>query len=129
MRYARLAALAIVALGILASPFAAGAQKPGKIPRVGNLGPRSRSDAAPFVDACLQGMRELGWVDGKNIAIEYRFADGRLDRLPDLAAELVRLKVDLILAGSTAPAVAAKNATTTIPIVMATSADPVELGL
>jgi putative ABC transport system substrate-binding protein len=118
----------LVAAAVLAAPLAAEAQV-GKVPRVGFLGPRSRSDGAPFLDAFLQGLRELGWAEGHNIAIEYRFAEGRLDRLPGLAAELVRLKVDVILATSTPPAVAAKNATTTIPIVMATSADPVELGL
>jgi putative tryptophan/tyrosine transport system substrate-binding protein len=116
-------------VSVLGVPLAGGAQQPGKVPRVGFLGPRSRSDGAPFVDAFLQGLRELGWMEGQNIAIEYRFAEGRLDRLPDLAAELVRLKVDVILAASTPPAVAARNATRTIPIIMATSADPVELGL
>jgi ABC-type uncharacterized transport system substrate-binding protein len=122
-------AVALLSLALLAAPLGGDAQEPGKLPRVGFLGPRSHSDGAPFRDAFLQGLRELGWVDGKNIAIEYRFAEGRLDRLPDLAAELVRLEVDVILATSTPPAVAAKNATRTIPIVMATSADPVELGL
>ena len=116
-------------LGLLAAPLAAEAQQLAKVPQVGFLGPRSRADGAPFVDALLHGLGELGWTDGKNIAIVYRFAEGRLDRLPALAAELVRLQVDLILAASTPPAVAAKNATSTIPIVMATSADPVELGL
>jgi len=91
-------------IGLLAAPIAGDAQEAGKIPRVGFLGPRTRADARPFSDAFLRGLRDLGWVDGKNIAIEYRFAEGRLDRLPDLAAELVRLKVDLILAGSTPPA-------------------------
>jgi putative ABC transport system substrate-binding protein len=116
-------------VSVLGVPLAGEAQQPGKVPRVGFLGPRSRSDGAPFLDAFLQGLQELGWMEGQNIAIEYRFADGRLDRLPDLATELVRLKVDVILAASTPPAVAAKNATSTIPIIMATSADPVELGL
>ncbi len=82
-----------------------------------------------MVDAFLQGLRDLGWVEGKTIVIEYRWAEGRPDRLPDLAAELVRLKVDVILAGSHAVAVAAKNATATSPIVMATGADPVRFGL
>ena len=117
------------AVGVLGVPLAGKAQPLGKVPRIGFLGPRSRSDGAPFLDAFKQGLRELGWTEGQNIAIEYRFADGRLDRLPSLAVELVRLKVDVILAASTPPAVAAKNATRTIPIVMATSADPVELGL
>jgi putative tryptophan/tyrosine transport system substrate-binding protein len=116
-------------VSVLGVPLAGEAQQPGKVPRVGFLGPRSRSDGTPYLDAFLQGLRELGWVEGQNIAIEYRFAEGRLDRLAALAAELVRLKVDVILAASTPPAVAAKSATSTIPIVMATSADPVELGL
>ena len=116
-------------VGLLGVPLAGEAQQPGKVPRIGLLAPRNRSDGAPFIDAFLQGLRELGWIEGQNIAIEYRFADGRFDRLANLAAELVRLKVDVILAASTPPAVAAKSATKTIPIVMATSADPVELGL
>jgi putative ABC transport system substrate-binding protein len=116
-------------VALLAAPLVAEAQEPGKIPRIGLLGPRSSSDGAPFFDAFRQGLRELGWVEGRNITLEYRFAEGRLDRLPDLAADLVRLKVDLILAASTPPALAAKSATRTIPIVMATSADPVGLGL
>ena len=121
--------LGALSAGLLAAPRVVEAQTAGKVPQVGLLAPRSRSDAAPFVDAFLQGLRELGWVQGKNIGIEYRFAQGRLDRLPALAAELVHLKVDVILAGSTPPVLAAKKATSTIPIVMATSADPVELGL
>jgi putative tryptophan/tyrosine transport system substrate-binding protein len=116
-------------VAMLAAALAVEAQQPGKVPRVGFLGPRSRLDGAPFVNAFLQGLRELGWVEGQNIAIEYRFAEGRLDRLPDLAAELVRLNVDVILASSTPPALAAKNATRTIPIVMGTSADPEGSGL
>jgi ABC-type uncharacterized transport system substrate-binding protein len=119
-----------VVLLLLAAPLAtAAAQPPEKVPRVGFLGPRTRSDNAGFVDAFLQGLRELGWVEGKTIVIEYRWAEGRSERLPDLAAELVRLKVDVILAGSNAVAVAAKNVTRTIPIVMATGGDPVGLGL
>ena len=81
------------------------------------------------MEAFRQGLRELGWVEGQNIIIDYRFAEGRLDRLPDLADELVRLKVDVIVAGPTPPAVAARNATRTIPIVMTNAAEPVELGL
>jgi len=84
---------------------------------------------SPLLDAFRQGLRELGWVEGQNIAIEYRFAEGRFDRLPDLAAELVRLKVDIIVAQPTPAAVAAKNATKTIPIVMISVGDPVGLGL
>jgi putative ABC transport system substrate-binding protein len=82
-----------------------------------------------LVDAFLQGMRELGWVEGQNIVVEYRWAEGQLDRLPHLAAELVALKVDVILVGSTVAAVAARKATDTIPIVMATGANLEGLGL
>lgn len=120
--------MALVALGVFFGPFGGDAQEPKKVPRVGFLGPRNRGDGH-YVRAFLQGLRELGWVEGQNIAIEYRFAEGRLDRLPHLAVELVRLKVDVILATSTPPALAAKNATSTIPIVMGTSADPVGSGL
>jgi putative ABC transport system substrate-binding protein len=109
---------------LLAAPLAAEAQEPGKRPRVGFLGPRTRADAAPYLDAFLLGLREIGWVEGKNIFIEYRWAEGRQERLPDLAAELVRLKVDVILAGPTSAAVAAKNATSTIPIVTTSAGDP-----
>ena len=118
-----------VTLLLLAAPFAtAAAQPPEKVPRLGYLGAASRSSTGT-VDAFLQGLRESGWVEGKNIVIEYRWAEGRTERLPDLAAELVRLKVDVIFAGSTAAAVAAKNVTATIPIVMATGSDVEKLGL
>jgi putative tryptophan/tyrosine transport system substrate-binding protein len=119
-----------VVLLFLAAPLApAAAQPSGKVPRVGVLNPRTRSENLPQIEAFVQGLRELGWVDGKNIVIEYRWAEGRADRLPDLAAELVRLKVDVIFAANTSVALAAKNATGTIPIVMATGGDPVGLGL
>ena len=117
-------------LFLVAAPLApAAAQPPEKVPRVGALHPRTRSDASPQTDAFLEGLWELGWVEGKTVLVEYRWAEGRSDRLPDLVADLVHLKVDVILAGSTAVAVAAKNATGTIPIVMATGGDPVGLGL
>ena len=115
---------------LLAAPLAADAQQAGKVPRIGFLRTTSPSDRPHLLDAFRQGLRELGWVEGQNIVIGYRFAEGRLDRLPDLAAELVRLKVDLIVSGGTQGVTAAKNATETIPIVMiAGSADPVGLGL
>jgi putative ABC transport system substrate-binding protein len=82
-----------------------------------------------FVDAFRQGLRELSWIEGQNIVVDYRFAEGRYDRLPELATELVRLKVDVIVTGSPSPAVAAKHATATIPIVMSGVGDPVGLGL
>ena len=112
--------------GLLAAPLAAKAQETGKVARIGMLGGSSPPD--PFVEAFKQGLRELGYVEGRNISIEYRLAEGRPDRLPGLAADLVRLKVDVIVASSQA-AVAAKQATTTIPIVMPIITDPVRLGL
>jgi ABC-type uncharacterized transport system substrate-binding protein len=111
--------------GILAAPLAAEAQTAEKVYRIGMLG-SSASD--PLVEAFKQGLRELGYVEGRNIMVEYRSAEGRPDRLPDLAADLVRLKVDVIVASSQG-AVAAKQATTTIPIVMPIITDPVRLGL
>ena len=125
----RLLTTAVVLLLLAVSLAPAAAQPLEKVPRVGFLGPRTRSNDAGLVDAFLQGLRDLGWVEGKTIVIEYRWAEGRSDRLPDLAAELVRLKVDVIFAGNTSGAVAAKNATGTIPIVMASGGDPVGLGL
>ena len=81
------------------------------------------------MEAFRQELSKLGWIEGKNIAFEYRFAEEKPERLPELAADLVRLKVDLIVVTGTAPALAAKNATTTIPIVMMSTPDPVGLGL
>jgi putative ABC transport system substrate-binding protein len=115
-------------LAFLAAPLAAEAQQAAKVPRIGYLSTGS-STANPFLEAFRQGLREAGWVEGQNVRIEYRWAEGRFDRLPALATELVRLKVDVIVAAPTASAVAAKNATGTIPIVMANAADPLELGL
>jgi len=118
-----------LALGILVAPLAAGAQPAGKAPRIGLLSPFSPSAAAPWHEAFRQGLRDLGWVEGKNISIEYRYAEGRNDRLPDLAADLVRLNVDIIVASVNTDALAAKNATRAISIVMASAGDPVALGL
>jgi putative ABC transport system substrate-binding protein len=119
---------ALLALG--AVPLVCHAQQQGKIWRVGYLTLRRRPDSidADFTGAFPRGMRELGYVEGKNLVIEWRFADGEAERLPDLAAELVRLKVDVIVSGSSAAIGALQNATTTIPIVMATSADPIGSG-
>jgi putative ABC transport system substrate-binding protein len=114
----------------VAWPLAARAQQQtGKVPRIGSLGLTSPSDRPPLLDAFRQGLRELGWVEGQNIVIDYRFAEGRLDRLPDLAAELVRLKVDVIVSLGTQGVTAARNATDTIPIVMIAVRDPVAIGL
>jgi len=116
--------------GAIACPMGVRAQQQtGKVARLGYLGPGSPSFSSPFLDAFRQALRELGWVEGQNIVIDYRFAEGRLDRLPDLAAELVRLKVDIIVASPTPAVAAAKSATKTIPIVIISgSADPVGLG-
>jgi putative tryptophan/tyrosine transport system substrate-binding protein len=105
------------------------AQQTGKIFRIGFLDYSTASGSAVLVDAFRQELSKLGWVEGKNIAIEYRFADRKNDPLPELAADLVRLKVDLIVVAGGPTAFAAKGATTTIPIVMANAADPVGLGL
>ena len=103
------------------------AQQSGKIFRIGLLD-RSTGGSAVF-DAFRKELSKLGWIEGKNVTIEYRFAEGKTDRLPELAAELVRLKVDLVVTTGRVPALAAKNATTTIPIVMITNPDPVGDGL
>ena len=110
-------------------PLAARAQQVGKMPQIGYLGVSSPSLEPHYVEAFRQKLRELGHVEGKNIAIEYRWAEGQDDRLPNLASELVRLKPDVIVTTGTPGAVAAMQATKTIPIVMASSADPVGSGL
>jgi len=117
--------------GTLSAPLAAEAQAPPKVPRVGYLSIGSASDPrrAALFGAVRQGLSDLGYVEGKNIIIEARFAEGDYDRLPGLAAELVRLKVDVIVAYATPTTQAAKNATRTIPIVMAAVIDPVATGL
>ena len=103
------------------------AQHVKKLPRIGYMS--LASQPGPREEAFIQGLRDLGWVDGQSISIEYRWAAGNVDRLPALAEELVRLKVDLIVAGATPVIQAAKNATRTIPIVMPSAADPVGTGL
>jgi len=129
---------------LLAAPLVAEAQPAGKVYRIGYLLAdrppaqdllkgrtlRPGLPGAPhLIEALRQELRARGWIEGQNIVIEYRFADGRLDRLPDLAAELVRLKVDIIVTVTTNAALAAKNATATIPIVTIDASDPVGLGL
>src|SRR5438552_18695959 len=95
------------------------AQQPNKVPRIGYLSLQASARESARSEAIRMALRELGYIEGQNIAIEYRYAEGKLDRLPELAAELVRLKVDIIVvAGGTAPIRAAKNATKTTPIVM-----------
>jgi putative ABC transport system substrate-binding protein len=124
----RRAFLWTVAGNLLAAPLAAGAQQARKVHRIGFL---FWGDPGPSaeLDAFRQGLHELGYIEGQNIAIDVRFASGKVERLPELAAELVRLKPDVIVTPSTALSLAAKQATSTIPIVFATIADPVGAGL
>jgi putative ABC transport system substrate-binding protein len=103
------------------------AQQPGKVARIGLLDSSTASGMAVLVDTFRQEMNKLGWIEEKNITIEYRFSEQKNERLPELAADLVRLKVDLIVTTGDPPASAAKKATTTIPIVMANAVDPVGL--
>src|SRR6266550_766014 len=104
-------------------------QQPTKILRIGYLDSSTASGSAVLVKAFLQELSKLGWIEGKNIAIEYRFGEGKSDRLPELASDLVRLKVDLIVVTAALAALAAKNASTAIPIVMTSGGDPVGAGL
>jgi putative ABC transport system substrate-binding protein len=114
---------------LLALCSSATAQQPPKVQRIGYLTANSSSVEMPRVDAFRQGLRALGHIEGQNIVIEYRFTDGKFERLPDLAAELVRLKVDVLVANTTNAALAAKNATRTIPIFFIGVSDPVAAGL
>ena len=118
-----------LALGILLAPLAADAQQSVKVYRIGYLGGGSPSTGGHLAEAFLQGLRELGYEEGKNIVIEYRWAEGRIERLPDLAAELVRLRVDVLFAPAHTMAVAAHGATKTTPIVSALLTEPVQTGL
>ncbi len=113
---------------LLALPFSARAQQPTKIPRIGYLSAASLSAISARIEAFRQGLRELRYVEGKNIVIDWRSAEGKLDRLPALAAELVRLKVDIIVTGGPTAIPHAKEATSTIPIVMTFDNDPVANG-
>lgn len=119
----------LLAFGLLIVPLAAEAQQPGKVPRIGFLGATSAAEYAPRVEAFRQGLRDLRYVEGKDIVIEFRWAEGKYDQLPGLAAELVRLKVDVLVTHGTPGTRAAKGATTTIPIVMMVSGDAVATGL
>jgi len=105
------------------------AQQTSKVPRIGYLDPSTASGSAVLVEAFRQEMRKLGWIEGKNISIEYRFAEQKSERLPELAAELVHLKVDLIVTSGGPTPLAAQKATSTIPIVMTNAGDPVGAGL
>ena len=123
--------VALVALVVALAMGAAvvQAQQPTKVPRIGYLTTASLSAFATRTEAFRQGLRELGYIEGKNILIEYRYADGKPDRVPALADELVRMKVDILVTGGAPATLSAKDATRTIPIVMASDADPVGSGV
>src|SRR5215472_8035925 len=120
----KISRLALCAL-LFALCTSAAAQQTKKVPRIGYLTADSLSASSTRTEALRQGLRELGYIEGKNIVIEWRSADGKLDRLPALAAELVRLKVDVIVTGGSASTRPANEATSTIPIVMTNDPDPV----
>jgi len=112
-------------LSLLTAPLTSQAQPAAQVPRLGLLIPSSFSAVASRIEAFRHGLRDLGYVEGRNITLEYRFADGQADRLPTLVAELVRLPVDVLVVDGTTAIRPAQHATTTIPIVMAVSGDPV----
>jgi putative tryptophan/tyrosine transport system substrate-binding protein len=115
--------------GAAAWPIAAKAQQPQKLPTIGFLGPNTPSLDSRRVGAFVRRLREHGWTESRNVAIEYRWAEGRTERLAEFAAEFVRLKVDIIVTSATPPSMAAKQATSVIPIVFAAVGDPVGTGL
>ena len=119
--------IALLVVAVFGVPLAGEAQHPAGLPRIGFLAPTSPSDprVPPLLQAFQQGLRALGYVEGQNITIEFRWAEGQYDRLPGLAAELVRLKVSVVVAGGPPAIQAAKQATETIPIVMGSVGDPV----
>ena len=119
------AAVALLALDVAAAPLAAEAQQAGKVYRIGFLLGATAESNEPLLHALNEGLRDLGYVEGRNFVFERRYADGRPERLPDLAAELVRLRVDVIVTGSNIHVAAAQRATATIPIVIVSAGDPV----
>src|SRR5215813_4165662 len=125
----KMVCVALVAL-LFAVSFHAGAQQPKKVPRIGFLAVQGdSSNPGPWVEAFQQGLRELGYTEGKNIVVEYRYIEGRLDRITSLVAELVQLKVDVLVLVALPSIRAAEQATKTIPIVMVATVDPVATGL
>ena len=121
----------LAALGGAAAawPLAARAQQAAKLPTIGLLGAATPSTTSPWISAFAQRLRELGWIEGRTIAIEYRWAEGREERFAEIAAEFVRLKVDVIVTSGSPAVMASKKATSVIPIVFATAGDPVGTGL
>ena len=130
MRFRTIGLISTLALGLLAAPLPTEAQEPTKVPRIGYLSVRGPDREKRRLAAFHQGLRELGYIEGQNLVIEYRYAEGKIKRYPDLAAELVRLKVDVIVTSPSPTLIRATQRTTrTIPIVMlATPVDPVEAG-
>jgi putative tryptophan/tyrosine transport system substrate-binding protein len=118
----------LIAGSTAAWPFTARAQQPAKLPTIGFLGSATPSTWGPWITVFVQRLRELGWTEGRNVAIEVRWGEGRSERFTEIAAEFVRLRVDVIVTGGNA-ALAAKQATSVIPIVFAVAADPVGSGL
>jgi putative ABC transport system substrate-binding protein len=121
--------VAVLVLSLAGAPLAVAAQTTGRVYRIGFLGQTSARDHAAAIAVLRRGLREAGYEEGRNLVIEYRWAEGRLDRLPALAAELVGLEVDLIVTHGTPGSRAAKKATSTIPVVIATAGDPVRSGV
>ena len=115
--------------GAAAWPVAARAQQVGKLPTIGFLGSSTLSAMSEWIAAFAQRLRERGWIEGRTVAIEYRWAEGRAERAAEIAAEFVRLKVDVIVTYATPPTLAAKQATSAIPIVFAAAGDPLGAGL
>ncbi len=128
MRKKLRAVFVVMAFAILAPVHPAGAQQTGNMPRIGFLAPGAAQTNAACAHAFSEGLREHGWVEGQNIAIEYRWALGKLDRLPELAAELVRLQVAVIFAVNTPAVLAVKQTGTTLPVVFAAVSEPIEIG-
>ena len=129
MWYSAVGFLVILTLSLLVAPRTAEAQQATHVHRIGRLSPGSPTEPNPNLEAFRQGLRTLGYVEGQNLIMESRYAEGREERLPALAAELVRLQVEGIVAGGTSTIRAVQHATRTIPIVMAVSYDPVGRGL
>ena len=131
MRRSIVGIILVLALGCLVAPHAAEAQQPGKVHRIGVLGTNTADDpvVAFNIEVLRQGLHELGYVEGQNLTLEFRSAEGRQERLADLVAELVQLSVDLMVTVSTLGVQAAQHATTTFPIVVATMGDPAENGI
>jgi putative ABC transport system substrate-binding protein len=121
--------ITLVGGATMAWPLAAQAQQPGKLPTIGYFGASAALSESPWTTAFMQGLRDLGWVEGRTTAIEVRWAEGRNERAAEIAAEFVRLKVDVIVTTATPPTIAAKQATSVIPIVFTVAGDPIGTGL